>query len=298
MTNTMKDNIFKGLGIALVTPFTKDRQVDYKALGKLVEYQIANGADFFCIMATTGEAPTLSAEDKAHVKDMVVETVHGRLPVIMGCGGNNTKKVADELERGDFRGIDGILSVCPYYNKPIQEGLYQHFKTISQSTDLPMVLYNIPGRTGVNLKAGTTVRIAQDCVNIVAIKEASGDLCQIKEIIRNKPCGFDVLSGDDSLTHAMISAGAAGVISVVGNSLTKTFSKMVHLGLEGNSEASKEIDATLQELYKALFADGNPAGIKAMLSEMGMIENVLRLPLTPVSDSTYIKIASLLKELS
>jgi 4-hydroxy-tetrahydrodipicolinate synthase len=181
----MVHNIFKGLGIALITPFQENGSVDYKALIRLVEYQLSNGADFFCILATTGETPTLTAEEKQKIKDLVVDLVGGRVPILMGCGGNNTAAIVEELKTGDFKGIDGVLSVCPYYNKPSQEGLYQHFKAIASATKLPVVLYNVPGRTGVNLKAETTVRLAQDCKNIVAIKEASGKLEQVDEIIKN-----------------------------------------------------------------------------------------------------------------
>ena len=204
----MVHNIFKGLGIALITPFCEDGSVDYPTLVKLVEFQLKNGADFFCILATTGETPCLTAEEKKNIKDTVVSTVHGRVPILMGCGGNNTAAVVEELKNGDFSGIDGVLSVCPYYNKPSQEGLYQHFKAIAAATKLPVVLYNVPGRTGVNLTAATTVRLAQDCENIVAIKEASGNLEQVDEIIKNKPASFDVISGDDALTFPMISCGA------------------------------------------------------------------------------------------
>ena len=221
----MAHNIFKGLGIALITPFQEDGSVDYKSLIRLVEYQLNNGADFFCILATTGETPTLTAEEKQKIKDLIVDLVGGRVPILMGCGGNNTAAVVEELQTGDFRGIDGVLSVCPYYNKPSQEGLYQHFKAIAAATKLPVVLYNVPGRTGVNLKAETTVRLAHDCPNIVAIKEASGNLEQVDEIIKNKPRSFDVISGDDALTFPMISCGAVGVISVIGNALPREFCK-------------------------------------------------------------------------
>ena len=195
----MVHNIFKGLGIALITPFTENGEVDYKSLHRLVEYQLDNGADFFCILATTGETPTLTAEEKKKIKELVINTVGGKVPILVGCGGNNTTAVVEELQNGDFKGIDGVLSVCPYYNKPSQEGLYQHFKAIAAATQLPVVLYNVPGRTGVNLKAETTVRLARDCYNIVAIKEASGNLEQVDEIIKNKPNDFDVISGDDAL---------------------------------------------------------------------------------------------------
>ena len=209
----MVQNIFKGLGIALITPFCEDGSVDYTALKRLVQYQLDNGVDFFCILATTGETPTLTAEEKKTIKDLIVGMVRGRVPILMGCGGNNTAAVVHELKTGDFQGIDGILSVCPYYNKPSQEGLYQHFKAIAAATTLPVVLYNVPGRTGINMKAETTVRLAHDCANIVAIKEASGNLEQVDEIIKNKPQHFDVISGDDALTFPMVSCGAVGVIS-------------------------------------------------------------------------------------
>ena len=195
----MKQNIFRGLGIALITPFTEQGEVDYEALQRLVEYQIENGADFLCILATTGETPCLSKEERLKI-NFIVSLVKGRLPVVVGCGGNNTAAVVEELKTGDFKGIDGILSVCPYYNKPSQEGLYQHFKAIAGATKLPVILYNVPGRTGVNMKPETTVRLAKDCQNIVAVKEASGNLEQVDEILKNKPDGFAVLSGDDSLT--------------------------------------------------------------------------------------------------
>ena len=235
----MVHNIFKGLGIALITPFKTDGAVDYEALMRLLDYQLDNGADFLCILATTGETPTLSREEKQKIKDLVVEKVRGRVPILMGCGGNNTADVVHELQTGDFRGINGILSVCPYYNKPSQEGLYQHFKAIAAATQLPVVLYNVPGRTGVNLKAETTVRLARDCQNIVAIKEASGNLEQVDEIIKNKPRDFDVISGDDSLTFPMVSCGAVGVISVIGNALPKEFSKMIRLQMRGEYDPAR-----------------------------------------------------------
>ena len=293
----MVHNIFKGLGIALITPFLEDGSVDYKALVRLVEYQLANGADFFCILATTGETPTLTREEKQKIKDTIVDLVQGRVPILMGCGGYNTAAVVEELKTGDFRGIDGILSVCPYYNKPSQEGLYQHFRTIANATELPVVLYNVPGRTGVNMKAETTVRLAHDCRNIVAIKEASGNLEQVDEIIKNKPRTFDVISGDDALTFPMISCGAVGVISVIGNALPKEFSKMIRLQMKGEYDPARKIHHRFIDLFSLLFVDGNPAGVKAMLHEMGFIQNVLRLPLVPTRISTLQRMAEIMKEL-
>lgn len=293
----MAYNILRGLGIALITPFTPDGEVDYKALVRLVEYQIDNGADFLCILATTGETPCLSKEEKVKIKNLVVEINKGRLPILMGCGGNNTKAVIEEIQATDWSGISGILSVCPYYNKPSQEGLYQHFKAIANASPLPVVLYNVPGRTGVNMTSETTVRLANDCENIVAVKEASGNLEQVDEIIKNKPDGFDVISGDDALTFSMVASGAAGVISVIGNALPKEFSRMIRLEFKGEYEAARNIHHKFTELYKLLFVDSNPAGVKALLHEMGFIDNVLRLPLVPTRITTVQKMSEILKTL-
>ena len=293
----MLHNIFKGLGIALVTPFTSDGQIDYESLKRLINYQINNGADFLCIMATTGEIPTLTTEEKQRIKELVLNIVQGRLPILMGCGGNNTSAVIEELQKNDFDGIDGILSVCPFYNKPTQEGLFKHFEAISKATTLPIVLYNVPGRTGVNMEAETTIKLAHECPNIVAIKEASGNLKQVEEIIKNKPSNFDVISGDDALTYQIIERGATGVISVIGNAFPKEFSNMVHLELKGDYENALKIHRNLTDIFDLLFIDGNPAGIKATLSEMGMIENVLRLPLVPARPGTIQNISKLVKEL-
>lgn len=293
----MATNIFRGLGIALITPFTPDGEVDSNSLKRLVEYQLQNGADFLCILATTGETPCLSAEEKAEIKRLVVEVNNGRVPILMGCGGNNTRAVVQELKSADWSGIDGVLSVCPYYNKPSQEGLYQHFKAIAEASPLPVVLYNVPGRTGINLQAQTTLRLARDCENIIAIKEACGSLEQVDEIINNKPARFDVISGDDSLTFSMVASGAAGVISVIGNALPKEFSRMIRLEFNGEYEPARKIHHRFQQLYSLLFVDGNPAGVKALLHEMGFIDNVLRLPLVPTRLTTLQKITTILKEL-
>ena len=291
------NNIFRGLGIALITPFTEDGAVDYEALSRLIDYQLDNGADFLCILATTGETPCLSLAERAQIKSAIVRQVAGRVPILMGCGGNNTAAVVDELKNGDFSGIDGILSVCPYYNKPSQEGLYQHFKAIAAATELPVVLYNVPGRTGINLKPETTCRLAKDCKNIVAIKEASGSLEQVDEIIKYKPNDFEVISGDDALTFPMIACGAVGVISVIGNALPKEFSRMIRLEFNGEFEAAQKIHHKFTDLYSLLFVDGNPAGVKALLTEMGFIKNQLRLPLVPTRVTTLQKISSIIKEL-
>ena len=293
----MATNIFRGLGIALITPFTPDGEVDSNSLKRLVEYQLQNGADFLCILATTGETPCLSAEEKAEIKRLVVEVNNGRVPILMGCGGNNTRAVVQELKSADWSGIDGVLSVCPYYNKPSQEGLYQHFKAIAEASPLPVVLYNVPGRTGINLQAQTTLRLARDCENIIAIKEASGSLEQVDEIINNKPARFGAIGGDDALTFSMVASGAAGVISVIGNALPKEFSRMIRLEFNGEYEPARKIHHRFQQLYSLLFVDGNPAGVKALLHEMGFIDNVLRLPLVPTRLTTLQKITTILKEL-
>lgn len=293
----MIQNKFKGLGIALVTPFKTDGSVDYDALLRLVEYQIGNGVDFLCIMGTTAETPCLSIEEKNKIKNLLVERVAGRVPLLMGCGGNNTAAVVHELKTADWRGIDGILTVCPYYNKPSQEGLYQHFKAIAEASPVPVVLYNVPGRTGINMTAETTLRLAREFQNIVAIKEASGDITQMDDIIKNKPPHFDVISGDDGITFPLITLGAVGVISVIGNALPAEFSRMVRLALNGDYESARNIHHKFAELFKLLFVDGNPAGVKAMLHAMGMIENQLRLPLLPTRLTTMEKISAILKDL-
>jgi len=293
----MARNIFKGLGVALVTPFTQTGEIDFKALHRLVEYQIQSGADFLCITATTSEAPCLTAAERQEIRTRVVEQVARRVPILLGCGGNNTAVLTEELRTLDTTGIDGILSVCPFYNKPSQEGLYQHFCAVSKATPLPIVLYNVPSRTGVNMQPETTVRLANDCANIVAIKEAAGSLEQVDEIIKNKPADFDVLSGDDALTFSMVASGAAGGISVIGNALPREFSRMIRLEFKGEYEPARKIHHSFTELYSLLFVDGNPAGVKALLHEMGYIENVLRLPLVPTRLTTLQRITTILKEL-
>lgn len=293
----MAHNIFKGLGIALITPFTSEGRVDYDALKRLIEYQLANGADFLCILATTGEAPCLTQQERDDITAFIRERVAGRVPILKYCGGNNTSAVVEEIKTTDWTGIDGILSICPYYNKPSQEGIYQHFKAIAEVSPLPIVLYNVPGRTGVNMKPETIVRLANDFANIVGVKEASGSMKQVDEIIKNKPHRFDVISGDDALTFSMVASGAAGVISVIGNALPKEFSRMIRLEFNGEYEPARKIHHKFTELYSLLFIDGNPAGCKALLNDMGMIENVLRLPLVPTTITTKQKMAAILKEL-
>lgn len=290
-------NKFHGMGVALITPFRTDGSIDEEALIRLVEYQIGSGADFLCIMGTTAETPTLTADEKHYLKRLLVERVGGRVPLLMGCGGNCTAAVVADLEQTDWTGIDGVLSVCPMYNKPSQEGLYQHFRAIAEASPVPVVLYNVPGRTGVNMTAETTLRLARDFDNIVAIKEASGNITQMDDIIKQKPDGFDVISGDDGITFPLITLGAVGVISVIGNALPREFSRMVRLALRGEYSAALRIHHQFAELFKLLFVDGNPAGVKAMLHAMGMIENQLRLPLVPTRLTTMEKISDILHQL-
>lgn len=285
-TSNKLRNPFRGLGVALATPFSSDGAVDYEALCRLVEKQLAGGVDFLCVLGTTAETPCLTDEERAKIIRTVVETVHGRVPLLLGAGSNSTQAVVEFLTSADLSGIDGVLIVAPYYNKPSQEGLYQHYRAIAASTPLPVVLYNVPSRTGVNIEAETTLRLARDCDNIVAVKEASGRISQIDKIIANAPAGFEVLSGDDALTYEIIGLGAVGVISVVANALPKTFADMVHACLEGRTQTALPIHRRLLPLYSLLSADGNPAGIKAFLALTDGTNDVLRLPLVPARETT------------
>ena len=250
----------KGMGVALITPFKEDESVDYDALIRLVDYQLQNNTDFLCVLGTTAETPTLTEEEKKKIKKMVIERVNGRIPS--------------------------------------QEGIYQHYKAIAEATELPIVLYNVPGRTGVNMKAETTLRIARDFKNVIAIKEASGDITQMDDIIKNKPANFDVISGDDGITFPLITLGAVGIISVIGNAFPREFSRMVRLALRGDYANALTIHHKFAELFKLLFVDGNPAGVKAMLNVMGMIENKLRLPLVPTRITTFEAMRKILDELN
>lgn len=288
----------KGMGVALITPFKADESIDYEALLRMVDYLLQNNADFLCVLGTTAETPTLTEEEKRQIKNMVIERVNGRVPILLGVSGNNTRAVVNTLTHDDFTGVDAILSVVPYYNKPSQEGIYQHYKAIAESTDLPIVLYNVPGRTGVNMKAETTLRIAHDFQNVIAIKEASGDITQMDDIIKRKPDSFDVISGDDGITYPLIALGAVGIISVIGNAFPKEFGRMVRLALQGDYANALTIHHKFAELFKLLFVDGNPAGVKAMLHAMGMIENKLRLPLVPTRITTFEAIRKILNDLN
>ena len=288
----MMETRLKGMGVALITPFKEDGSVDYDALLRLVDYQLENGTDFLCVLGTTAETPTLSKEEKEKVKRTIIDRVDGRLPILLGVGSNSTQAVVDSVKNDDMTGVDALLVVVPYYNKPSQEGIYQHYKAVAEATDLPIVLYNVPGRTGVNMTAETTLRLANDFENIVAIKEASGNIAQMDEIIKNKPEGFDVISGDDGITFPLITLGAVGVISVLGNAFPRECSRMTQLALEGDYANALPIHHQFAEMCNLLFVDGNPAGVKAMLSIMGLVENKLRLPLVPARQVTCDKLSA------
>lgn len=288
----------RGMGVALITPFKEDESVDYDALLRLVDYQLKNGTDFLCVLGTTAETPTLTKEEKDKIKKLVIERVNRKIPILLGVGGNDTKAIVNTLKTDDYTGVDAILSVVPYYNKPSQEGIYQHYKAIANATNLPIVLYNVPGRTGVNMTAETTLRIARDFKNVVAIKEASGNITQMDDIIKNKPATFEVISGDDGFAFPLITLGAIGVISVIGNAFPREFSRMTRLALSGDYANALNIHHSFTELFELLFVDGNPAGVKAMLNAMGLIENRLRLPLVPTRITTFEKMRSILNELN
>lgn len=288
----------RGMGVALITPFKEDESVDYDALSRLVDYQLKNGIDYLVVLGTTAETPTLTEDEKEQIIDLVISKVNGQIPIILGKGGNNTQAIVNKLKKNTYKGIDGILSVTPYYNKPSQEGLYQHYKAISEASQLPIILYNVPGRTGVNMSAETTLRIAKEFDNVIAVKEASGNMTQMDEIIKNKPEDFDVISGDDGITFPLITLGAVGVISVIGNAFPKEFSRMTRLALEGDYQSARTIHHSFNELLNLLFIDGNPAGVKSMLSMMGYIKNKLRLPLVPTRITTYEKIREVLIDLN
>jgi len=286
------------MGVALITPFKTDESIDFEALSRIVEHQIKNGTDYLVVLGTTAETPTLTEAEIDKVARFVVDCVGGRLPIVLGVGGNCTKAVVDKISKLDTNGIDAILSVTPYYNKPSQEGLYQHYAAIAKASPLPIVLYNVPGRTGINMLPATTIRLANEFSNICAIKEASGNFSQIDDIIKNKPADFMVISGDDAITFPLITLGAVGVISVIGNAFPREFSRMVRLALEGDYDNARKIHHRFTELIELLFVEGNPAGVKSMLALMGFIENKLRLPLVPNTINTYEKIKFVLNQLN
>jgi len=284
----------KGTGVALVTPFNEDKSVDYKGLENLLNHVIDGGIDYLVLMGTTGESVTLSKVEKVAVVDFCKKINNSRIPVVLGIGGNNTMQVVEDIKSANLDGIDAILSVSPAYNKPSQEGIYQHYKMISENSPLPIILYNVPGRTASNMAVETTLRLANDFANIVAVKEASGDMDQIMKIIKNKPTDFVVLSGDDGLTLPMIHMGAEAVISVIGQSHPKEYSDMVSFGLSGNQEIANQLHYKLYDFYGPLYAEGNPAGVKACLELLGICKAVVRPPLVGASDAIKKQLKGLL----
>ena len=276
---------FKGLGVAMVTPFKTDGQIDFESLARIVENLIAGGVDHLCVLGTTAETPTLSASERLEVVKFVIKQVKGRIPMMVGCSSNCTAAVLEQIKDYQLDGIDAILSAVPFYNKPSQEGIYRHFAEIAKASAKPIILYNVPGRAGVNMTAQTTLRIAREFRNVIGIKEASGNMEQVKEIIAGAPDGFRVIIGDDSLAMEAIRCGASGVISVIGNAIPKRFGELVHATMQGNYADAEQIQKQLSPLYGLLFKEGSPCGVKALMSDRGILENVMRLPLVPVSDA-------------
>jgi 4-hydroxy-tetrahydrodipicolinate synthase len=278
---------FRGAGVALITPFNTNLSIDFDGLGRIVDNQIDNKIDYLVILGTTAETATLTMSEKQRIVDFVCNRVNGKIPIVVGVGSNNTQTVIDDMLSMDLSKADAILSVVPYYSKPTQEGIYQHYMAIAQASPLPVILYNVPGRTGVSMVAETTVRLARSSEKVIATKEASGNMNEITKILRDKPEGFSVISGDDSLLLPMIAIGGVGVISVAANAVPKVIADLTHFALEGNFKRAAQLHLQLQTFSDALFVDGNPAGAKAALHSAGIIENVLRLPLVPVNETTY-----------
>ena len=286
-------NKFKGTGVAIVTPFKNNLEIDYKSLSKLLEHIISNGVDFIVALGTTSEAATLTSEEKNDLVKFIVKEVNGRLPIVVGIGGNNTMEIANKIKSLDFTGIDGILSVAPYYNKPSQEGIYQHFREISKVSPLPIIIYNVPSRTSSNINAETVIRLAKDFKNIVAIKEASGDFSQVMEIIKHKPNGFEVISGEDALTMPLFAVGMSGVISVIANALPKEMSTMVNHCIKSNYIEARKCHYRILDITNSIFAEGNPSGIKELLWHIDILDNNFRLPLVPAGNELSVKLKKL-----
>ena len=281
-----------GTGVALITPFKSDLSIDHEALISIVDFNISNGVNYLVISGTTGESVTITAEEKRAVSQTVIAANKGRVPLVIGIGGNNTSAVVAELKSTDLSEFAAILSVAPYYSKPTQEGFYQHFKAIAEATETPIILYNVPGRTAKNIEASTILRLATDFETIVAVKEAGNNMDQYLDLIKNKPTDFLVISGDDDLVLGVTLAGGSGVISVIGQAFPKEFSKMIQLGLEGNEDVSRALEARLMPVINLIFEENNPAGIKAVLKHMGYCRDLVRLPLVPATSFLQSKIAA------
>ena len=289
---------FRGTGVAIVTPFKNDSSIDFAALGRVINHVISGGVNYIVAMGTTGESVTLSKEEKKAIISYVVEVIDNRIPLVVGIGGNNTQETINFIRHSVLTGVDGILSVAPYYNKPTQRGLFQHFKAIATSSPLPIIIYNVPGRTSCNISSDTCLELAHECDNIVAVKEASGDISQIMRIIKGKPDNFSVISGDDMLTIPIIAAGGAGVISVLANAFPAQTSELINHSLKNNFKSAREIHFRFLEMIELLFIDGNPSGVKAMLNVMNICQNTLRLPLVPVSRPVYTRIQKAIEEIN
>jgi len=287
---------FIGTGVALVTPFKNDLTVDIDALIKLVNFNIENGIDYLVINGTTAESATISEKEKEQIIAIIIKANNKRLPLVLGVGGNNTLQVVKELQTRDFSGIDGILSVAPYYSKPTQEGFYQHYKALAEATDLPIILYNVPGRTAKNMEPATTLRLANDFVNIVAVKEAGNNQQQYNTLLKDKPADFLIISGDDDLALGVVLAGGSGVISVIGQAFPKAFSTMINHGFQGNNQKGYEIHFKMMDVVDFIFEENNPAGIKTVLQELGICSNNVRLPLVKASSELQVKIANYVKQ--
>ena len=293
----MKTDSLRGLGVALITPFKEDFSVDTQALTRLVQHNIDNGTDYLVILGTTGETATLNAKEKKVVIDTVKNAALGKLPLVLGVGGNNTQSVVEDLKNTDLSDFHAVLSVSPYYNKPTQEGIYQHYKALAEASSKPIILYNVPGRTSSNIAPETVLRLATDFENIIGVKEAAGDMDQVLRLLRIVPEDFLVISGDDNLALPLIVAGGAGVISVIGQGVTKTFANMVHLAQKEEVKKAFQLHYKLMPIIDYIFEEGNPAGIKYVLAQKGISENVLRLPLVKVSDGLATKIETALKQI-
>lgn len=292
----MKHSALSGVGAAMITPFTREGRVDYQALARMIDYVIEGGVDYIVALGTTAETPTLYMPERAVIAMFITNQIAGRVPLVMGCGGNSTSEVLDQLREFDLRGADAILSVTPYYNKPSQEGLYQHFRTVSEHSPLPVILYNIPGRSGVNMTAETTLRIARDFPNVIGVKEASGNIEQIQRIIDARPEGFLVLSGDDGMTLEVMRRGGDGVISVAANAFPQRFMECVNRAKQGDFEGAEQAYTRLDEAVKALFEEGNPVGVKCALAELGMIGPTMRLPLVEGTEQLHAKFRELIRK--
>ncbi|NJX14988.1 4-hydroxy-tetrahydrodipicolinate synthase [Tamlana crocina] len=287
---------FLGTGVALVTPFNTDLSVDHSALSNIVNFNIDNGVEYLVVCGTTGETATLTKEEKKAVLQTVIKAGNGRVPIVLGVGGNNTATVIEEIQSTDFSGVDAILSVTPYYTKPTQEGIYQHFKAISEASPIDIILYNVPGRTAKNMEAETTVRLAKDFNNIIGVKEAGNSISQYYELIKNKPEDFLIISGDDDLSLGVVLAGGAGVISVIGQGFPKEFSEMIRLGLKGEAKEAFKLHFKLIDVIGYIFEENNPAGIKGVFEALGLCKDAVRLPLVPASNGLKAKIADFVKQ--